>query len=120
MIWRLCWRFEVRYFEWCLETRIGPVNRVILRVSVAVERLRAGGPAGKAIALEEASLGGIVPACPQVDQAGVRVLQFAREAQRTGRAARLRLRRAKGGIAARQHRGAGGVHQGAHAAQAIP
>jgi hypothetical protein len=37
----------------------------MLRVGVAVQRLWAGGPAGEAIALEEAPLGGIVPACTE-------------------------------------------------------
>jgi len=80
-------------------TRIGPIDRVILGVGVAVERLRAGGTAGEAVPLQEAPLGRIIPARPQGDQAGLPVLQFAREAQRIGRAARLRLRRAKGGVA---------------------
>jgi hypothetical protein len=61
--------------------------------------LRTSGPAGEAVPLEEAPLGGIVPAGAQVNQAGLPGLQFAREAQRTGRATRLRLRCAKGGVA---------------------
>jgi hypothetical protein len=61
--------------------------------------LRTHGPAGEAVALEEAPLGGIVPAGAQVHQAGLPVLELPGEAQRTGRATRLRLRCAKGGVA---------------------
>jgi hypothetical protein len=43
--------------------------------------LRTSGPAGEAVPLEEAPLGGIVPARPQGDQAGLPVLQFARDAE---------------------------------------